>query len=167
MTQTAKQYGKVLYDLQIPRQDVLEMEEVFGKVPALLSILNNPALEKRKKHTVIEKIFPDSLHNFMKTVSDHRRTEMIPDMVSVWKACVRQEKGVLSAALYCVHEPDENQLLQLEAFVKKTYGAEGVEMSVEYRPALIGGFVLRVGDREYDWSLQGRIRQLEQRLVRR
>jgi F-type H+-transporting ATPase subunit delta len=40
-------------------------------------------------------------------------------------------------------------------------------MTVEQQPDLIGGFVLRVGDREFDWSLRGRVRQLQQRLIRR
>lgn len=57
--------------------------------------------------------------------------------------------------------------MQVENFVKETFGNKGVELTVKYQPDLIGGFILRVGDREFDWSLQGRIRQLEQRLVRR
>ena len=62
---------------------------------------------------------------------------------------------------------EENQKAQMEQFVRRTYGVNGVEMTVEQQPDLIGGFVLRVGDREFDWSLRGRVRQLQQRLIRR
>ena len=152
MTQTADRYGKVLYDLRVPAEDVEQ---------------NDPTLTKEVKHEIIETIFPKSLHNFLKTVSDRRRCDQIDDMLESYRACVRKEKGIVAATLYCVHEPDENQKAQMEQFVRRTYGVNGVEMTVEQQPDLIGGFVLRVGDREFDWSLRGRVRQLQQRLIRR
>ena len=33
--------------------------------------------------------------------------------------------------------------------------------------SLIGGFILQAGGKEYDWSLRGRCRRLEQKLTRR
>ncbi|NCB91761.1 MAG: ATP synthase F1 subunit delta [Clostridia bacterium] len=167
MTQTAEQYGRVLYEMHVSTVDVKSLEETFLKAPELVKVLDNPVLAKSKKHTIIEKIFPISLHNFMKTVSDNRRTAMIYDIVESWKNSMRRAAGIISATLYCVHEPDETQKGQIEKFVRDTYGAKGVEMTVEHRPDLIGGFVLRIGDREYDWSLKGRLQQLQQRLVRR
>ena len=135
--------------------------------PQLVKILNDPTLTKEVKHEIIETIFPKSLHNFLKTVSDRRRCDQIDDMLESYRACVRTEKGIVAATLYCVHEPDENQKAQMEQFARRTYGVNGVEMTVEQQPDLIGGFVLRVGDREFDWSLRGRVRQLQQRLIRR
>ena len=119
MTQTADRYGKVLYDLRVPAEDVEQMKAALCAAPQLVKILNDPTLTKE------------------------------------------------AATLYCVHEPDENQKAQMEQFVRRTYGVNGVEMTVEQQPDLIGGFVLRVGDREFDWSLRGRVRQLQQRLIRR
>ena len=155
MTQTADRYGKVLYDLRVPAQDVKQMKAALCAAPQLVKI------------EIIETIFPKSLHNFLKTVSDRRRCDQIDDMLESYRACVRKEKGIVAATLYCVHEPDEKQKAQMEQFVRTTYGVNGVEMTVEQQPDLIGGFVLRVGDREFDWSLRGRVRQLQQRLIRR
>ena len=157
MTQTADRYGKVLYDLRVPAEDVEQMKAALCAAPQLVKILNDPTLTKEVKHEIIETIFPKSLHNFLKTVSDRRRCDQIDDMLKSYRA----------ATLYCVHEPDENQKAQMEQFVRRTYGVNGVEMTVEQQPDLIGGFVLRVGDREFDWSLRGRVRQLQQRLIRR
>ena len=167
MTQTADRYGKVLYDLRVTAQDVKQMKAALCAAPQLVKILNDPTLTKEVKHEIIETIFPKSLHNFLKTVSDRRRCDQIDDMLKSYRACVRKEKGIVAATLYCVHEPDEKQKAQMEQFVRTTYGVNGVEMTVEQQPDLIGGFVLRVGDREFDWSLRGRVRQLQQRLIRR
>ena len=167
MTQTADRYGKVLYDLRVPAEDVEQMKAALCAAPQLVKILNDPPLTKEVKHEIIETIFPKSLHNFLKTGSDRRRCDQIDDMLESYRACVRKEKGIVAATLYCVHEPDENQKAQMEQFVRRTYGVNGVEMTVEQQPDLSGGFVLRGGDREFDWSLRGRVRQLQQRLIRR
>lgn len=167
MTQIAEQYGKVLYELKISQADVEAMWKAFEDVPVLMAVLDNPVLEKYKKHSIIEKVFPESLHNFLKMVSDHKRTSRIKEIREAWKTCVRQEEHILAATLYCVHDPNEEQREQMNKFVKNRFGAVGVELTVIHQPELIGGFVLCVGDREFDWSLQGRIRQLEQRLIRR
>lgn len=167
MTQIAEQYGKVLYELQISREDVEFMRKTLETVPELIKILDNPVLSKKQKHTVVEKVFPKNVHNFLKTVSDHRRMGQIGEILDGWSSCVRQEENLLAATLFCVHEPDQTQKAQIENFVRERFGKTGVELTVKYQPDLIGGFVLQVGDREFDWSLKGRIRQLQQRLIRR
>ena len=113
MTQTADRYGKVLYDLRVPAEDVEQMKAALCAAPQLVKILNDPTLTKEVKHEIIETIFPKSLHNFLKTVSDRRRCDQIDDMLESYRACVRKEKGIVAATLYCVHEPDENQKAQM------------------------------------------------------
>ena len=75
MTQTADRYGKVLYDLRVPAEDVEQMKAALCAAPQLVKILNDPTLTKEVKHEIIETIFPKSLHNFLKTVSDRRRCD--------------------------------------------------------------------------------------------
>ena len=70
MAQIAEQYGKVLYELRISHEDVESVRKTLETVPELIKILDNPVLSKKQKHTVVEKVFPKSVHNFLKTVSD-------------------------------------------------------------------------------------------------
>ena len=77
MAQIAEQYGKVLDELRISHEDVESVRKTLETVPELIKILDNPVLSKKQKHTVVEKVFPKSVHNFLKTVSDHRRMGQI------------------------------------------------------------------------------------------
>ena len=74
---------------------------------------------------------------------------------------------MLSAQLLCVTEPSEEQKEGFRQLLRREYQAQNVELTVRKAPELIGGFLLRAGGREYDWSLRGRLRQMEQTLVRR
>ena len=55
MTQTADRYGKVLYDLRVPAEDVEQMKAALCAAPQLVKILNDPTLTKEVKHEIIEK----------------------------------------------------------------------------------------------------------------
>ena len=54
-------------------------------------------------------------------------------------------------------EPGDKELEGFRKFLLETYQAEDVQITVRKKPDLIGGFLLRVGCREYDWSLRGRL----------
>ena len=62
-------------------------------------------------------------------------------------------------------EPDDEQVGQMKEYLKSKYGKEQVELAMHKDPALIGGFVLRVGDMEQDCSMKGRLERLEKRLT--
>ena len=57
--------------------------------------------------------------------------------------------------------------LAQERYSVRKFSAREVELTLTEDKSLVGGFVLRAGDREYDWSLIGRYKKLKQKLTRR
>ena len=55
----------------------------------------------------------------------------------------------------------------MKEFLRSQFSARKVELTLTEDKSLVGGFVLRAGDREYDWSLIGRYKKLKQKLTRR
>ncbi len=74
--------------------------------------------------------------------------------------------AVLHAELDYVTAPSEEQLLRLREFLKKTSGAADVEISLKEDASIGGGFILKAGNRQYDWSTAGRVKQFEAALER-
>lgn len=68
------------------------------------------------------------------------------------------------AILYAAVAPDEQQRARFAAFLKKKYGEE---IDLEFRESALfpGGFRLEVGSEIYDWSVNGRFRQLRDTLT--
>ena len=64
----------------------------------------------------------------------------------------------------CVTPPGEEQKKGIEAFICRKYGAKEAKLSVCRDDSLMGGFLLRVGSDEYDWSVKGRMDRLAQEL---
>lgn len=68
------------------------------------------------------------------------------------------------AVLYAAAPPDEGQRARFEAFLRKKYGGD---VQLEFRESALvpGGFRLEVGAEVYDWSVEGRFRQLRDTLT--
>lgn len=66
------------------------------------------------------------------------------------------------AYLYSNAEPDENQKKKLVAFLSKKHGINDFEFVKD--DSIKGGFKLLAGDKEYDWTNEGRLKQLNNAL---
>ena len=131
----AVRYARILYDLGIPGEQVQKTREIFEEVPQLHDIFVNPTIALGKKMSVIDRVFPEEIRNFLKVVCKYQRMDLIPEIFTAYDDYCDEQNNVLNAALTCSR--DEK---------------------------LLGGFILRVGSDEYDWSIKGRLNRLEQRL---
>ena len=151
MTQTANNYGEVLFELGIKKDTVEESKRIFSLTEQLHKTLESPIISKNEKYSIIEKVFPKEIENFLKVVCDHEK--------------YNEANNILTATLSYVVEPNENQLSQIKNYLAKKYNKETVELTMVEQPELIGGFVLKVGDIEEDNSIRGRLNRLEKKLT--
>ena len=71
----------------------------------------------------------------------------------------RNDTAVRQAILTSAARPGVAQWSRMEAFLRERYG-EDVELVWQKDASLRNGFRLEIGDDVYDWSLEGRMRQL-------
>lgn len=100
-----------------------------------------------------------------KVVCKYQRMDLIEDIFAAYDRYCDEQNQVLNAVLTCTVPPSEEQKKGMEAFLCKKYGAKKAKIEVCQDQALLGGFILRVGSDEYDWSMKGRLNRLEQRLT--
>ena len=71
LTKTAAKYAADLRGMQIPRDIILKARDVFETVPLVEQELSDPDVALFMKHTVIDKIFPSEIRNFLKILCDN------------------------------------------------------------------------------------------------
>ena len=76
-------------------------------------------------------------------------------------------RSILHAVMRYVTPPKDAQLEGIRAFLCREFQAEQAEIEMIEDKSLIGGFVLQADGREFDWSMRGRYRMLQQKLTRR
>lgn len=167
MTQTSINYARVLYDLGMPRESLEETYGYVSSVPELLSVLMSPVAKREEKQRVIDRIFPEEMRNFLKVLCDNHDAYLLEDIFRAYEAYSNEMQDTLQATLYYVTMPGEKQLEGIKSTLCGRYDKRSIKLSLAEDKSLIGGFVIRCGDREIDYSLKGRLNQLEQKIKRR
>lgn len=162
MTQTARNYAQALYELNVDAESINETEEILKKVKEVGQTLSNPTVSFHAKENIIDRIFPVEMRNFLKVSCKNQKSDMLGEIFEAYREIVRRSNEILKATLYYVTMPTEEQQEKIKGFLCKKFGVKGAELSFKEDKSLMGGFILRAGGREFDWSIQGRFRSLAQ-----
>lgn len=165
MTQTAINYARVLYELSVSPESVREAEKMIKETPQLLHTLESPVVPLSQKEKAIGRIFAKDLKNFMCVLCRYSHMGLLPEIFRVYQEYYNEQNHILSATLYYVIPPSKDQLDGIRQFLRKKYGTEDVQLKLIEDKSLVGGFILRIKDQEFDYSLKGRINALKQKLV--
>lgn len=167
VSSSSRNYAEALLLLGVPADEVEKADQIFREAPDVMTILKSPLVAQAKKERVIDRIFPPALCNFLKTACIHGRIGQAGEMFEAYRSLKRQREGTLLAQLLYVTPPDEATVEQMKEYLRKKYHKKKVILEQRQDSSLIGGFLLRAGDYEIDYSLRGRYRRLWQTLTRR
>jgi F-type H+-transporting ATPase subunit delta len=170
------QYANALADIALeqgaaePASKQLESFGVaYGQSAELRTFLASPAVSVEAKHAVIEKITgrlgtSKIVRNFLFVIADHRRTQLIPEIVATFQQVLRQRQGVAEAEISSAVDLSAAQKKDLAATLARLTGKK-IEPKYSLHPALLGGAVVRIGDTIYDGSLRSRLNEMRARLA--
>lgn len=169
MTEQARIYGTVLYELAIPEAVVKDTIELFETNPQLTCVLASPVVQADKKREIIDRVvergFSETgvsglLARFLKKACDAGCMDQIREIGRAWDLCYMKEHGIMETELFYVTMPDPVQIEGIKQFLCRRYKKKEVRLSLKEEPGLMGGFVLKAGDMEYDHSLRGQLLKL-------
>lgn len=153
-----------LHELGIQRDILQQTADIFHVVEQIKSDLDNPSISLEKKHAIIEKIFPVEVRDFLKILCDKEEISLFEEIVEAYEKTEPKAQDELLAVLSYVTAPTDEQLEGITQFIKKEFHTKEVKIELKENADLGGGFILRVGNKEYDWSTKGRMEQLESKL---
>ena len=176
MKSASLQYANALADIALeqgasePAAKQLEsFAAAYEESAELRTFLASPAVSMEAKHEVLEKIAKrlgasKIIRNFLFVIADHRRTQLIPEIVATFQQVLRQRQGVAEAEISSAVELTSAQKKELAATLARVT-LKKIEPKYSLDPALLGGAVVRIGDTIYDGSLRSRLNEMRARLV--
>ena len=164
MTVQVMKYARELLELEIPSETVGETEAILDELPELLEALSDPTAKIEKKHRVIDRIFPEEIRDFLKLLCDNEVCGDIKDIFKAANSMMPKSKSDVTAELKCVVPPTERQLEGIRRFISAKFGYENVNVKVTEDSSVGSGFVLSVDNSVFDWSREGRMRQLKEKI---
>ena len=163
----AVSYAAVLLDLDVAPEMVAEAEQTFRTYPQLTDVLSNPTISEAEKFAVIDRLFPQPLQHYLHVVCRNERMDSILEIFSEYHSMERQRRHCAHAVLEYVTPLTDAQLSAMKKMVCAKTGNPEVQLELRRNPALLGGFLLQIGDDTYDRSVRRTIRDLQKSLIRR
>jgi F-type H+-transporting ATPase subunit delta len=170
------QYANALADIALAQgaaepaaKQLNDFGAAYAQSAELRTFLASPAVTVEAKHAVIEKITgrlgaSKIIRNFLFVITDHRRTQLIPEILLTFQQVIRQRQGVAEAQISSAMELSAAQKKELAATLTKLTGKK-IETKYSLDPALLGGAVVRIGDTIYDGSLRSRLNEMRSKLA--
>lgn len=172
----SKTYGDALFELAMEEQsmDVMAEEakvilEAFSENSDLVKLLNHPKIVKEEKITVVENIFKgrasDHMVGFLTLIVEKDRHNELEAIIQYFLNRVREEKNIGVAYVTSAVSLQDSQKEQIRQKLLQTMKYEEFEMIYKVDKNLIGGLIIRVGDRVVDSSIRSRIDNLSKELA--
>ena len=172
----ARSYAEALFELG---QRHGQQEEIaaaadtlmalFQAEPRLRAFLATPQVEPQAKKGVLKRALADRVPplflNFLMVVMDKRRQRLLQAIVTEYHALLDEHLGRLHVQVTLAREPDEQMEREIADRLGATLGRTVIP-HIHVNPQIIGGIIVRYGDRVMDGSLRQRLVSLRRRLVK-
>ncbi|NQY68196.1 MAG: ATP synthase F1 subunit delta [Flavobacteriales bacterium] len=127
-------------------------------------LLKSPVVKTEKKLAILDSIFGTKMSKesmaFVNLITFKKREMFLEDIISEFFAVYKKENNIVSAIVTTAVKLDASLRKQVEEKVASTYNAT-VELEERVNEDIIGGFILRVGDDQWDSSILKDLRTLK------
>lgn len=172
----SKTYGEALFEIAVEEQKARElMQEVQGILdildanPEFDGLMKHPGISKQEKMQVVSEVFrgktSQELSNFLEIVVSKER---YGDIRAVFQYFIDRVKEVEKIGVAYVTTPMElgdSQKEKVQQRLLETSGYKTMEMHYSVDASLIGGMVIRIGDRVVDSSIRSKLDELTKQLL--
>lgn len=168
-------YAKAFFELAQEKQLAVRLKSDMELVLSVAQtsadfvlLLESPVVKASQKEKAMRAIFANHLHEtslrFLNLIISNKREVHIPGICRNFLQLIRQEQGIRTAVITSASELSDNALNQINTMLEKEFNAP-VETSQKVNPDLIGGFILRVDDQQFDASVASRLRKVKEALL--
>lgn len=146
-------YGK---DLEKVRDDVFS-------IPEAVKFFQNPLVPAQAKKDLLNravgKEVSATVMNFLNLLTDKKRIGVFNEIYDIFTSLKNREQGILVADVTSAFPLTKKQQ---EALVKKltTLTRRKIQIRTHKDTSIIGGLILKIGDKRIDGSVAGRLRDL-------
>ena len=169
--QLARKYSRAIFELAQDEGKLVPYgEELAGvykdleSVPGIWGYFSNPELQRSDKKALIKKLFEGELsedvYHFLLLLVDKRRMSLFPAIVSQYEELSNEARHIVVADVTTARPLSKTQKDKLEVVTGKT-----VKVRLHEDPKIIGGVIVRIGDKRIDGSVTGKLSALAGELM--
>lgn len=173
----SKTYGEALFELALEEKKIdLFLEEVEAVKAILMEnqkfneLMKHPKIAKEEKLEILCTVFQGristELMGFFTLIVEKDRYQNLNSIFHYFIDKVKEEKGIGIAYISTAVALKEIQKKQIEEKLLQTTTYQKMELHFTVKEELIGGMLIRIGDRVVDSSIATKLKELEKQLLK-
>ena len=171
----ASRYAKSLMDLAIEsnqldavRNDMKSISHICEQNHDFVVFLNSPIIKTDKKIDVLKNLFEGKISkislSFLNLITTKNRESLIKEIAHSFDEQYKLNKNIITAVVTSAKGLDENAKTQILSLIKTQLNGE-VELIEKIDPNTIGGFILKIGDKQIDRTVATQLNNLRKELT--
>ena len=171
----ASRYSKALLanaqdanSLDAVHEDMNVLLQVAKENPDMLRLLSDPIIRKNQKEEFLSSFsdkFSSETKNFLDFLLEYRRFESLTAIIEAFNTLYDEYKNIASGTAVSAIKLNEDELSRISQAYAKKYGFKELILTNKVDPSILGGIILKVGDRIIDGSIRTRLQQIREQLI--
>jgi len=170
-------YAQALFDAAYERE---ELEDTLESLKEFVEALHEseelreffygthiPEAQKRQAIDALTEGMPTSTRNFLKILIDNGRVEILELVVPRYEDLIEEYQGKVEVGLTTAVELSEEVLDRLRSRLGEILDGREVMLETYIDPNLVGGAIVRVGEKQIDGSVRGQLQGLREEMLER
>ena len=165
----ARPYAEAVFELAREEGNLGSWSEMLKLISTVVAdrqmpmILENPKLDTAFQTGFILDICGDNLseegRNFIKVLAEARRLPLAPAISKLFEQHRLEEEGVVEVEVISAYPLDDQERNRISGTMEKHFGKK-ISISTRIDKSLIGGSIIRAGDKVIDASVKGSLNRL-------
>jgi len=155
-TQSATKWSKSLAFMS----DILKNKDISV-------VVDNPKVDKQRLSELLLDICQGHVNeeseNFLKLLVHNNRLRLVPTIAKLFEAFKADDEGYLEVEVMTAYTLSKEAKQEFTATLEKNLGKK-IHMNVAVDKSLIGGVLVRAGDKVIDGSIKGRLQYMQKAL---
>lgn len=167
----AYRYAKSLLGIAIEQKalenvhnDMQLINLVCSENKDLEMLLKSPIVKSDKKNAILSEIFGKHIskisNTFISIILIKKRESILADIATAFIDLYKTEKNIATASVTTAVKISEQQKTKIIDLLK-SQGSTSVDLKEIINPDIIGGMILKVGDKQIDESIKRKLSNLE------
>ena len=168
----ASRYAKSLLKIAIEEnsledlyKDMVLVNDVCANSKELTLLLQSPIIKTDKKTAILNEIFGGKISqiasSFIAIITSKKREAILGDIASSFIDIYKFHKSIKTAQVTSAIPLSKDQRDKIIATLKASNNTESVDLKEIVDPSIIGGMIVRVGDKQIDESIKRKLTNLE------
>lgn len=168
LSTVARPYAEAIIKLAAERDaiDTWSMDLVFltevMQHADIASLIANPKVDNQTLTKVLLDICSGhsaDVKNLVRILVDNKRLSIVPHIAVEYERLKAERQNILKVDLLSGYEVSPEQQQELQTVLQQRFGKQ-IQMNIKVDVSVIGGWMIRAGDKVIDASVKGRLQQL-------